>query len=197
MDMNKSPFFDFLRDVLYEQPFDASRMGDAQGLAVLDFCDNASLEMTEIDFGFLDAWNLGGAAEAPSTVQEMSPQSANSAEMAQMRKSLVQAWTESPWRWDPKTNDTGYTEVSRLAVSAKETSAARFQESGKRLERVVAEKLDQSARDRVLAILLSTCRHSAAANRVAASFPTAEVMDTLVHIFLASQACEVDEWKPP
>lgn len=192
--MNKSSFFDFLRDVLYEQPLDPSRVTDSQGLAVLDFCDNANLELTDMDFGFLDAWNLGGVSEEPPPMQDICPRPASSAEMAQMRKSLVQAWTESPWRWDPTTNDSGYTEQGQLAVSAQETSSARFHESRKRLERVVAEKLEQSARDRVLAILLSTCRQTATANRVAASFPTVQVMDALVHIFLVSQACQVDEW---
>ncbi|UNI14453.1 hypothetical protein JDV02_001082 [Purpureocillium takamizusanense] len=195
MAMNRSPFFDFLRDVLYEQPIDTSRIPDSQGLAVLDFCDNANLDLTELDFGLLDHWNLDGMVEGTLPAQDVVTHGANSAEIAQMRQSLVQAWTESPWRWDPKNHDTGYREQGLLAVAAKEMSSAQFQESRKRLERVVAEKLEQPTRDRVLAILLSTChQNSAAANRVAASFPTVEVMDTLVHIFLASQACQVDEW---
>jgi len=134
-------------------------------------------------------------AEGTLPAQDVVTHGEHSAEIAQMRQSLVQAWTESPWRWDPKNNDTGYREQGLLAVPAKEMSSAQFQESRKRLERVVAEKLEQPTRDRVLAILLSTCYQNAAtANRVAASFPTVEVMDTLVHIFLASQACQVDEW---
>lgn len=111
-----------------------------------------------------------------------------------MRRSLVQAWTASPWCWDPKSHDTGYEEQGFLPVSDRDTSSAQFQESRKRLERVVAEKLEQPGRDRVLAIVLLTCRQSAMANRVAASFPSVDIMDTLVHIFLAAQACQVDEW---
>ncbi|PHH83924.1 hypothetical protein CDD83_2789 [Cordyceps sp. RAO-2017] len=194
VDMNHSPFFDFLRDVLYEQPYDPSKFAEPQGLALLDFCDNANLELTDLDFGLLDHWNLDSMSEGAMPAHEFDPSSANSAEMSQMRRSLVQAWTESPWRWDPKSNDTGYKEQGFLPVSATDACSAQFQESSKRLEKVVAERLEQSARDRVLAIMLSVCRQSATTNRVAASFPTVDVMDTLVHIFLAAQACQVDEW---
>ena len=161
---------------------------------MLDFCDNANLELTDLDFGLLDSWNLDGMVEGTLPIQDIAPQSADSAEIYQMRQSLVQAWTESPWRWDPKNHDTGYKEQGFLPISAKDTSSAQFHESHKQMERVVAEKLEQPARDQILAIVLSTCRQNATTNRVAASFPTVEVMDTLVHIFLAAQACQVDEW---
>ncbi|ODA82877.1 hypothetical protein RJ55_01386 [Drechmeria coniospora] len=193
-DPNRSPFFDFLRDVLYEQQADSLRMPDSQGLAVLDFCDTANLELTDVDFGLLDHWNLDGMVNGTLPAQQPAPGSASSAEISQMRRSLVQGWAESPWRWDPKHNDTGYKEQNLLAVSAKDTSGAQFQESRRRLDRVVADKLEQSIRDQILAIMLSTCRQNGTVDRVASSFPTTEVMDTLVHIFLASQACQVDEW---
>ncbi|KJZ79034.1 hypothetical protein HIM_01807 [Hirsutella minnesotensis 3608] len=194
LDVNRDPFFDFLRDVLYEQPYDPSKVPDTQGLSPLDFCDNGNLELTDIDFGQLDHWNMDGMVEGTLPAHEVEPGSANSADISQMRRSLVQAWTNSPWRWDPKSNNTGYEEQGFLPVSSKDTSSAQFQESRKRLQRVVLETLEQSSRDRVLAIVLSTCRQNSMANRMATSFPTAEVMDTLVHIFLAAQACQVDEW---
>lgn len=73
MDLNRSPLFDFLRDLLYDQPFDPSRFPGAQGLAPLDFCDNASLELTEMDFGLLDHWNLDGMAEGTLPIHEVAP----------------------------------------------------------------------------------------------------------------------------
>ncbi|KAM4054807.1 fungal specific transcription factor [Hirsutella rhossiliensis] len=194
VDMDWDPFFDFLRDVLYEQPYDPSKFPDSQGLAPLDFCNNANLELTDMDFGLLDHWNLDGIVEGTLSVQEVASGSANSADISQMRQNLVQAWTESPWRWDPKNNDSGYKEQSFLPVPATDTCSAQLQMRGRGFERVVAETLEQPGRDRVLAIVLSTCRQNAMTNRVAASFPTVEVMDTLVHIFLAAQACQADEW---
>ncbi|QLI65328.1 Transcription factor 1 [Metarhizium brunneum] len=194
IDFNNSPFFDFLRDVLYEQPFDPNKMTTPQGMPVLDFCDNASLELTDLDFGMLDQWNMDGMIEGTMPAQDLIPRPENSAEINQMRKSLVKVWTESPWRWDPNSNDNGYKEQSFFAVSTQDTSSSQFQHSRDCLERVVAEKLEQSGRDRVMAILLSQCRQTSVANQVAASFPTVEVLDTLTHIYLAAQACQVDSW---
>ena len=194
MDFSNSPFFDFLRDVLYEQPFDTSKMTTPQGMPILDFCDNANLDLTEMDFGMLDHWNLDGMAGGTMPVQDVITRPENSAEINQMRKSLVKVWTESPWRWQPGSNDNGYKEQGYFAVSTKDTTSAQFQHSRDRLERVVSEKLEQPGRDRVMAILLAQCRQAAIAHRVASSFPTVDVLDTLVHIFLAAQACQVDSW---
>ncbi|KAK2592892.1 hypothetical protein QQS21_009424 [Conoideocrella luteorostrata] len=194
MDFNNSPFFDFLRDVLYEQPFDPNKVVVPQGMPILDFCDNANLEMTDIDFGVLDCWNLDGMVGGTMPMEQFMPLHENPVDINQMRQSLVKVWTESPWRWDPKSNDTGYKEQGYFAVSSKETSSAQFQNSRDRLERVIAEKLEQPGRDRVMAILLSQCRDTATANRVASSFPTVDVLDTLIHMFLAGQACQVDSW---
>lgn len=196
MDFNHVPFFDFLRDVLYQQPFDPSKLADPQGLAVLDFCDDTNMELTDMDFGLLDHWNLDPLTDGslPPTL-EIAPQcSQSSAEIAQMRQNLVKAWTESPWQWDPANHDSGYKEQGNLPVPVADTASVQYQESRQRLERVIREKLDQSGRDRVLAIVLSTCRQNATTSRVAASFPSLDVMDTMVHIFLASHACQVSSW---
>lgn len=50
-DIAKLPFSDFLRDVLYDQS-----LSQAQGLAVLDFCDDSNLDLNAMDFGLLDYW---------------------------------------------------------------------------------------------------------------------------------------------
>ncbi|PHH69008.1 hypothetical protein CDD82_130 [Ophiocordyceps australis] len=195
INLNHSPFSDFLRDILYQQPFDPARCSDTQSLAPLDFCDNSNLELTDVDFGLLDYWNLDCMTQGTLPIPESGHHtSEDAAGISQMRPSLVQAWAVSPWRWDPKSNDTGYKEQGFLPLSAKDTSSAQFLESRNRLQRVVSEKLEQPSRDRVLAIVLSTCGKNLTANRVASSFPTVEVLDVLVHTFLAAQACQVDEW---
>ncbi|TWU76814.1 hypothetical protein ED733_005703 [Metarhizium rileyi] len=191
MDFNNSPFFDFLRDVLYEQPFDPNKATAPHGMPVRD---NANLDLTELDFGMLDHWNMDGMIEGTMPIQDIGLRPESSAEISSMRKSLVRVWTESPWRWDPKSNDSGYKEQGFCAVPAQDTSGSQFQHSRERLERVVVEKLEQSGRDCVMAIILSQCRQTTVANQVAASFPTVDIMDTLIHIFLAAQACQVDSW---
>ncbi|CAM1505632.1 Fc.00g112690.m01.CDS01 [Cosmosporella sp. VM-42] len=193
-DMNHFPFSGFLRDVLYDQPFDPNRLAENQGLAVLDFCDNTNLDMTDMDFGLLDHWNGDGMMSHTIPTDQATPQTDGSVDISHMRQNLVKVWTDSPWRWDPKTNDSGYREQGNLPVSTGDTASAQFQERRKRLERLVKEKLEPSGRDRVLAIVLEICRQNSTSNRVAASFPSVDVIDTLVHIFLNSHACQVSAW---
>lgn len=200
-DPGHMPFFDFLRDVLYEQPIDASRVIDPQTMSVLDFCSNNSLELTDMDFGLLDYWNMDGMADGsiappPPILQgdfSNRPETAN--EISQMRQNLVRVWTDSPWRWQPRQDiDTGYGHLGDLPVSASDTASLNVQGRGKGLERMSTEKLDHPSRDKVLAMMLATCRSDATSQRVAGSFPTTEFLDTMIHIFLASQACLVSGW---
>lgn len=185
--MSKLPFSDFLRDVLYDQSMqDPHRMAEAQGLAVLDFCNNANLDLKDIDFGMLNHWNVGDMGTVPA-VQQAHP--SDSVNMNAMRSKLVKIWTESPWRWNPGKSDTGYHEQSNLPLSTKDAL-----ESGRKLDRVIRDKLDSSSRDKILAIILSTCRENSVRARVASSFPSPEVMDTWIHIFLASHLCQVSAW---
>ncbi|KAJ3485822.1 hypothetical protein NLG97_g6741 [Lecanicillium saksenae] len=189
------PFFDFLRDVLYDQPFNPSRAADPHGLAVLDFCDNTSLEMTDMDFGLLDNWNLDLMGNMPRTAREGSisrPETAS--EVALMRNALVTGWTESPWRWQPKDHDTGYTELGHMPVSNSQAAKMHLKRGASHAVRVSLEKLEQSGRDRLLSVMLSTCKTDSSRNQVAASFPTVELMDGMIHIFLAAHACQVSGW---
>ncbi|KAG5984221.1 hypothetical protein E4U55_005579 [Claviceps digitariae] len=193
-DLNNSSFFDFMREVFYEQPIDPNKAVGLHGVPFLNFCDNANLELTDADYGVLDNWNMENFLSGTMPMQEPAAHHENSMDMSRMRKNLVKVWTESPWRWDPNSNDSGYKDHGFCALSSKETSSAKFQTSRDRLERVIFEKLEQPSRDRVLSIVLSQCRQTSTANRIASSFPTVDVLDTLIHIFLAAHACQVDSW---
>ncbi|KZL86710.1 c6 transcription factor [Colletotrichum incanum] len=187
------PFSDFLQNVIYEPGMEASRMAEAQGLAVLDFCDNSNLELNEVDFGLLDHWNMDGMGNTGSN-QSFTPRTDDSIDLVQMRQTLVKVWTESPWQWAPNKLDSGYVEHPNFSVPVDDASSAAFQESRKKHARIVNDKLDQSGRDQILAIVLSTCKNDNIMSRVASSFPSLEVMDSLIHIFLASHFCQTSQW---
>jgi hypothetical protein len=73
-------------------------------------------------------------------------------------------------------------------------SSPQFRESGRRVERLIDHRLEQGTRDKVLAMVLSSCSQNTTTMRVAASFPSVEVLDTLLHLFLASQLCQTSSW---
>lgn len=185
MDPNRLPFSDFLRDVLYENSAESTRAGPIQGLTVLDFCDYGNLELTDDDFGLLDHWNIdGNHALAQGTRSAGGAHGRDSSsDMAQVRQDLVKMWTNSSWSPDLR--------EQRNAVT---TGSDSIPETRDRMERVIPERLEHSARDRVLAIVLSTVRPGPNLTRVASSFPSAEVMDILVQNFLMSLAHHASEW---
>lgn len=138
-DMAKLPFSDFLRDVLYDQS-----LSHAQGLAVLDFCDDSSLDLNAMDFGLLDYWlrdqpfiplpsqdpftqsgpsltAMTATAAAAETAGGQAGQGSDPVDISAMRSKLAQIWTDSPWRWSPQRTDNVYAEQGHLPLSSSST----------------------------------------------------------------------------
>jgi hypothetical protein len=184
MDPNRLPFSDFLHNILHENSTEPTCVGPIQGLTVLDFCDHGNLDLTDDDFSLLDHWNIEGnhtfvqVARAPSVAYGRG----SSADMAQVRQDLVNIWTNSSWSRDGR----GAGTIPGASDS--------MPEARDRLERVTPERLDRSARDRVLAMVLSMSRPASNPARLASSFPSGDVMDILVQNFLMSLAHQASGW---
>ena len=211
-DAESLPFLNFLQGIIYEPAYDQSHMMlAAEGMAVLDFCNNQNIELNDIDFSMIDQWTLvdGGAAgagapnsAAPAASEtqlaglshEPAPvgEGGDHVDLSELQETLAKVWTTS-WTWRPE-NQCGYGEQSNIAVTSGDIQSVQFQESQGRLDRIVSQKLDSSLRDRVLIIVLQTCATKAMAARVATSFPSADVLDSLVNIFLAAHMCSVSSW---
>ncbi|CRK17525.1 hypothetical protein BN1708_012083 [Verticillium longisporum] len=200
VDVAGQAFSGFLHNVIYEPGYDGSRVteshgqGQVQGLSVLDLSAHNNLDLTDVDFSLLDYWNVDLLGDGFQQSQTFTLSPEDSIDLVQMRKNLVQAWTESPWRWSLSRINAGYGEQSNLPVPSPDVTGA-LREGRKKLgETVMTDRLDGAARDGVLAIVLKTCKTSEMMARVASSFPSAEVMDSLIHIFLASHFCQTSQW---
>ncbi|KAJ4268432.1 hypothetical protein NW762_002495 [Fusarium torreyae] len=194
VNQDQLPFCDFLQNVLYEQQYDdPAKMPENQGMAVLDFCNDSNMELSDMDFGLLDQWNTGGMSNTVPPQQEI-PKIDNSADMAQMRQSLVTAWDVSPWRWDPVAKDNAFGEQGNLPVSKRDVANIQAQASKGGLRKVVDQKLDFAARDGVLALVLSACQPDTMSGRISSSFPSADLLDIMVHVFLTSHTNQVSEF---
>jgi hypothetical protein len=195
VDPTKPPFSDYLRDVLFDQSLgDHARYAEAQGLAILHFCDDANLELNEIDFGLLGHWNLDGNmfGQEPHVTTSLELQTREAAaDMDKMRQRLVQIWTNSPWQFNPEKTDSGFKEHRNLPLPSADAGAARLHSQKLKRDRIISDTLYPASRDSILSLVLGTCRDSNLMSRVASSFPSAEVMDAWVHIFLASHMCQV------
>ncbi|GAB1310394.1 Transcription factor Pig1p [Madurella fahalii] len=187
----KPPFCDFLRDVLYDQSLgNHARLAEAQGLDVLNFYDDTNPDFKEFDFGLLDPWSF----DATGSVGNQAVSSEDNLSMTAMRSALVKIWTESPWRWSPEKTDCCYAEQANLPLPSKDAHSTQIQGNRAMADRVSKDTLHSSCRDKILAIVLSTCRDKHMADRVTSSFPSASAMDSWIHIFLAAHLCQVSSW---
>ncbi|KAK4129576.1 hypothetical protein N657DRAFT_640226 [Parathielavia appendiculata] len=189
-DQPRVQFPDFLRDVLYDQSFGSSRPPEAQGLSMLDFHDDANIDFREFDFSLLDHWNF----EANRHMAGPSTDAEEPAGITEMRSALNKMWTESPWKWTPGKTDNCYTEQSNLPLPSGDAHGARDQNSQLAAGRVVKDTLLPSCRDKILGVVLGTCRESHMVSRVASSFPSANMLDSWINLFLASHLGQVSSW---
>lgn len=190
----QQPFMDFIQSVIYGQDRVLRSPGTGTGpsAGVLDYYDDASLDMNDVDFGMLDNWNVGNIHEMiaadPNLAAFMSQQPEDSTELSDIRKRVVSIWSESPWRWMPdERKDNIDAEKNNLSLG--DVTSAQL-----RPDRVVDDKLEPSCRDRIMAIVLEACSNNTILSRVASSFPSVEVMDSLAHVFLAWHLIQVSEF---
>lgn len=184
---DSAPFAYFMRDILYDE-LDPSRMVGSQGLSVLDFNANSSLELNDVDFGLLDQWSGHVMPWTDATPQPPAGKAAKAPiDLSKMRQRLVKSWSNSPWRWNPTTRDSGYCEQENLTVPQTDTLLTQ-------VDRIISDKLDPSIRDRILASVLSECRGNDTLRRVASSFPSTEILESLSNIFVASHMSSVSSW---
>ena len=189
MDPDRLPFADFLRDVLYESATELNKTNQIQGLLVLDFCDNGSLELTVDDFGLLDKWNAEGTAQSAWPSWETRGRADRILDITQTRRDLVNIWTNSPYHSrELHVAEGGLTEQRNPGLGPGEL------EKRDHLAVVGRERLDQSNRDRALVIVLGMSRQHAISNRLASSFPSLDLMDVLVNSFLMNLAYQSSEW---
>ncbi|KAK3310107.1 uncharacterized protein B0T15DRAFT_24611 [Chaetomium strumarium] len=190
----RPPFPDFLGNVLYNQPLDnpPSAQGTTMQQPMLDFYDDANLDFKEFDFGLLDHWTF----DATRTAEDQTAGTEDSTGITAMRSTLAKIWTDSPWRWSPQKTDSCFSEQSHLPLPSPSRAAhdARPPDHINAINRVTQDRLQGSCRDKILAIVLGTCRESRMASRVASSFPSVETMDSWINIFLAAHLCQVSSW---
>jgi hypothetical protein len=160
---------------------------------MLNFYDDANLDFKEFDFGLLDHWTF----DATRTMEDQTAAGTeDSAGMTAMRSTLVKIWTDSPWRWSPQKTDNCFSEQSHLPLPSpsKDGHDAHTPDHRTAVDRVTQDRLQASCRDKILAIVLGTCRESLMASRVASSFPSVDTMDSWINLFLAAHLCQVSSW---
>jgi hypothetical protein len=202
MDLDEPSLADFLTDIMHTSPAAASRPHFADPTSnhaprdVLNFGMNSTFEFSGIDFGLpplqqtLEAEKTPYISDVP--VGEQHPGSGT--RTPDVRDSInlgTQAFRKSLWQFIPSKEDHGYAEQLYLSLPYKDIDSPEI-----RLAANVSlsnQRLDQTTRDRILAMVLSTCEPPVVPY-VVSSFPSAELLDNLMHQFFSFELSPTDSW---
>ncbi|KAL1305022.1 hypothetical protein AAFC00_003922 [Neodothiora populina] len=149
---------------------------------VFDFGQDTNLELSDVDLGFLNIYNLQNPfadfVPSPDATQSVQGSAASNPPSALAGESLQR---RSTWRFRPVVQDSSASEQQNLSLPTGEANKKVLVE-----RRMTAEPLSYHMRDRILAILISSCRGSSVP-RFVLCFPSLELLDSLLQFYLASK----------
>lgn len=176
-------------------PFESSFSGQATPRGIMDLSFNWDIDLNDMDMGFLDQYNsqIPFNVETPST-DTQGPQQNPSPEVS--RDSMAvrhEAFKKSVWRYIPQSDrDFGAAEEPNLAFTDAERDNG-FHRPKLISRRAIQDKLDRVTRDRLMALVLSTCSPSNI-SRIAGAFPSIDLLDGLIQYFLTSPSIDARTW---
>ncbi|KAK6698100.1 hypothetical protein SNK03_010881 [Fusarium graminearum] len=148
-------------------------------------------ELDDIDLRFLDSYNTTIPFEIrsiqPTPRGAQTPRASSHTDPGEPAAMCTEAFQNSHWKFRPNAKDHAGAEEHNLSLPATD-SAYPSPESGVALDlntRVTCAKLEGPARDRILMMVVSSCR-SDHLSKAVASFPSAELLDTLLQFYLTS-----------
>ena len=195
MDMDESSLADFLNNVM--DVANPNNMGDFMPQAypprdIFNFGIEADLAFNDMDFGWINSQNSKPPPWNFNLVPEQDATFDRGQQTPDVRSGITagaEAFERSLWRWAPQKQEHAYAEQVNLSLPYKDIQSLETRLSPEILD----HRLEQNSRDRILAMLLSTCE-PATVERVVTSFPSAELLDSLMHLFFRSELSRTDSW---
>ncbi|TVY14421.1 hypothetical protein LARI1_G005836 [Lachnellula arida] len=199
--IDESSLAEFLRDVM--MPITPDSLAGQQGMDflpqhysgrdVFNFGMDSSLDMNDGDFGWINsqnclrqqqsAWNPHLEVEHPVDRGQRAP------DVSSGMTAGAEAFQKSVWQWKPNQTEHANAEQANLAISHKDMQ---WQYLEARLAPdILDQRIEYNSRDKILAMLLSTCEPGNVP-RVVSSFPSAELLDSLMHLFFRSDLHSTD-----
>ena len=201
MEFDESSLADFLKDIMQTSPSMADPTSQVwTPRDVLNFGIDTTFDFGDIDFGLSTLpVPAGGASDRlppllPIPAERYDQVPASGTRTPDVRNSInlgTQAFKKSLWQWTPAQQDHGYAEQLNLSLPYQNIDSPETRLAAD--VHLVDQRLEQSSRDKILAMILSTCE-PAVFGRVVSSFPSAELLDNLMHQFFSYQLSQTNSW---
>ncbi|KAB5550747.1 hypothetical protein GE09DRAFT_1000401 [Coniochaeta sp. 2T2.1] len=168
-------------------------------MVALDFDMALNTELDDMDLRFLDTYNTHipfefGIEPALGPLSGSSENtSSNSTDPCRPAAMCTEAFRNSHWRFRPSVNDHAGAEDHNLSLPSAPIDHASPESRISLDRRVTCAKLGVAARDRILAMVVESCRPENL-SRAIASFPSVELLETLFQYYLTSPIARADSY---
>jgi hypothetical protein len=207
---DESMLADFLRDVMMPTPRGFNNQlppnydTDSPAMAfkdLLSFGLESDLELNDEDYSDMNLYQVKDLDEQttfdenscnPTRYEPLTPQLNAQTQKFEEHLALgTKAFRSSLWCWTPVRADTGSIEQHNLTLQPSEMSSpdTHFAQA----MAINTDNLNSAARDRIVAMILKTASRSSF-EKVMSSFPSVELLDNLMHSFIASHIRQADTW---
>lgn len=157
----------------------------------MDLNPDGNTDLDDMDLQFLDSYNVsvpfelgGNLASVPDT----QPPSRNSTDPGQPASMCAEAFRNSHWHFRPNAKDFAGAEDHNLSLPP--TAEYPSPESRLSVEsRVTCARLSVATRDSILTLVVKTC-NPASLPKAVLSFPSVELLDTLLQFYLTSSVSQ-------
>ncbi|KAK5000649.1 hypothetical protein LTR66_000561, partial [Elasticomyces elasticus] len=163
---------------------------------LIGFGLDSNLELDDVDLGFLDAYSINVPFDFESTEGSatLPMERADEESMPQSGVSIrTEAYRKSIWRFIPVSQDCGGAEQQNLSLPTEMDASESPELRIKVGRRSTGGRMAQTSRDKILALVLSTCK-PANVTRIVAAFPSLELLNILLQYYLTSTSCNAQSW---
>ena len=191
--------FDYLRDKMMPsnpqqhqqqlQMFNEYQAGPWTPRELFDFGVDTNMELNELDLTFMDTYNNANPFDLrtpsigfPTSGSDIMP-SFTSAPLPPLDTGALPK--QSVWRFRPLAKDSGSAEQTNLSLPTPTSLDID--------RRVNCEPLSQTSRDKILAMILSTCKPNNIPRSVAC-FPSISLLDSLFQFSITSPGSHAKHW---
>ncbi|KAK0747035.1 hypothetical protein B0T18DRAFT_369780 [Schizothecium vesticola] len=170
-----------------------------------DFDFVSSMDLDDLDLRFLSQYNANVpfAFEGYPDVMALAPPAPPYPDCGEVPASNTPSTHQTPlpseafrqayWKFQPNSQDRGGTEEVHLSLPAGAPHSASPESRVPLDRRVTCRKLGIAARDSIVALVVKRCRPENQA-RAMASFPSVELLDTLLQYYLTSSVAQADSF---
>ncbi|KAE9366284.1 hypothetical protein N431DRAFT_419464 [Stipitochalara longipes BDJ] len=160
---------------------------------VLNFGIDSSLDFNDMDLGWITSHNQTSAFNYNMLSDLNDPPLDQGQETPDVQPSIslgAEAFRKSLWTWLPGQLEHAFMEVSNLSLTSKDMEGLESRGSPD----IIDHQLEQSSRDDILAMVLSMNSQHSGISRVITSFPSTQLLNRLMHLFLKSEATKMHSW---